>query len=207
MIMPRCSVLAEGMTRNRREGPWRPSRQMCSSVGLGPGVQLAGHLARELEIGALAVPGVEWKTKGVRATRSLPDLEFRCEAEHRVLDRRRRPVGPRVRLKGDVGLARNAERVLRHADGCPLHPDVLADQRLELAERPADLTRDDLLNRLGLLVGGALVDDDPDLPVPGGEVRGEPVVEGEADAPEIDVVEAPLLDAERERTAALATLP
>src|SRR6266496_5590900 len=131
--MPRCSVLAERRPELTERAPRGPLSKHNRVVALCPGVQLACHLGRELEIGALAVLGVEWEIEGVRLTGCLPDLVFRRKAEHRALDRRWRPVGPRVRLEGDVGLAPDADRVVRHLDGRPLHPDVLADQWLELA--------------------------------------------------------------------------
>src|SRR6266545_2325277 len=193
------------MPRCRKRGPRKALSPKRTGFALRPGVQFAGgHLGRELEIGALAVLGVEWETEAVRVAGGLPDLVLRCEAEHRALDRRRRPVGPRVRLERDVGLARDVDRRIRDLDGGPLHPDVISDQWLEFAEGTTDVTRDDLLDGLGLLVGGSLVDDDSDLPVPRCEVRGEPVIEHEAHAPELDVVEVPVLNSEHKRTAALA---
>src|SRR5712692_2166197 len=61
-------------------------------------------------------------------------------------------------------------------DARALHSEELADQGHELTERATFLAGEDPLERLRLLVGSAVVDNDPDLPVPRSQIRGEQVV-------------------------------
>jgi hypothetical protein len=52
----------------------------------------------------------------------------------------------------------------------------------EVCERAAFVAVENALQSLGLAVRDAIVEDDADLPVTGGQVRREQVAEGEVDA-------------------------
>src|SRR4051794_9133742 len=168
------------------------------------------HLARELVVGRFAIGGVELDTEHVEVTRRPADPVLGCEPEGGILHRRLRAasLGTLQRLEAVVGGSDGAGRsvTVREADAGSLHPEPLIGQCCELPERSAYLTADYPLDRTGLLVRGRFVDDDPQLPIAGRQVRGEEIDQGEIDAREVDVVEVALGDVEDRDAAALAVV-
>src|SRR5712691_2681071 len=108
-----------------------------SGATSGSRVDLAGHLAGERVVRALAVRELGAEPERVGLAGALADGELRREAEHRVLDRRRRAVRPGERLEAHLRLPGDRGALARELDRPALHAEVLADQRHELAERAA----------------------------------------------------------------------
>src|SRR4051812_6632729 len=186
-ISPSCTALESGGAR----------RRVADSISLGvlglplaPALRCAlGHLAGELVVGRLAIDRVELDPEIAHLPGSSADSELGGEAEHRAPDCRLGVAsrGPLEWLEGRAAVTDRGRRLVavREADGCPLHAQPLVGESGELLERAAFVALEDPLECLCLLVRGALVHDESQLPSARAEVRGEQVHQADVDAREI----------------------
>src|SRR3990172_3633346 len=165
---------------------------VCVAAPLGPDVLVA--LARVIVVGGLAVAGLERMAEGLQLSGRAADLERRREPEDRVAHHRWAPVLAAERLVRERMPAERAPR-LRERDRASFHGER-ADQPSHVTEGTSRLPRDDLLDRVGLLVARAGVDGNAEPPVP---VRDETAVVDEhpdLEAGEVHSVHVALADVE-----------
>src|SRR5215217_6789125 len=170
---------------------------------------LLRHLATELVISGLAVHALELQAKPVRAPRSPSDAVLGGEAEHGVLHRRVSAGGTREWLEADARLAHGSARciAIREGDFRALDSEPLACEPGEVLEGAPFLTANDALNGLRLLARRRLFDYHPELPVPGGEIRGKQIAERERRASQVRPVQVALVDLEHKQSPALPIGP
>src|SRR5919199_1627184 len=206
----RSSVTSQPIAARIRSVPIRPSLIRSGRAGarLTEAASMGFcdyRLTGVLELGSLAVIRVEGLAEEARRAGRLTDREDRREAERGVARGGRLAVRAPERLEVDVRIADLRRRLVavREADGRALDAEPLTDQGHELAEHATLVALEDAAERVSLLVGGALVDDDAQLQVAAADVRRGHVPHGDVDAREVDVVEVPVLDPEHEQAAAL----